>query len=133
MSTADQLNLSLKYVRAQSDTEKPASPSLRISLSARAPLLTSRLHFAIKHTIRELGGRVRIFLAEIEHLERGSMPLQQKILNIFEAIAEETVDALRGHSHGDDVCRDVSQIQIKFSILLALAARPCEPQDSGLM
>jgi len=108
--------------------EKPSFPSLPSSLCARAPFLMSRSHFTIKHTVRELGGRVRIFLAEIEHFERGSMPLQQKILDILEAIAEETVDALRRHTHGDDVCRDISQIQIKSSILLALVALPCEPQ-----
>ena len=68
------------------------------------------MHVLIKHTVWELGRRVRVLPAEIEHLERGSMPLLQKLLHIVEAIAEEGVDAFRWHAHGDDVCSDITQI-----------------------
>jgi hypothetical protein len=46
------------------------------------------MHAAIEHTIGELGHRVRVLPAEIEHFERGSMPPLQKGLHIVEAIAE---------------------------------------------
>ena len=66
------------------------------------------MHAAIEHTIGELGHRVRVLPAEIEHFERGSMPPLQKGLHIVEAIAEERVDAFRWHAHGDDVYRDIT-------------------------